>query len=279
MSEDTGMISHYVDGPAGRLHYQVAGEGKPVVLLHGGGPGAYGYSNYRRNVGPLSRNNKVIVVDLPGFGQSSSRAAPGSIFAAMAEGLKEILDHAGIEKASLVGNSLGGGTSLRFALDNAERVDKLILMGSGGSLPITSTFPTEGLLRMLHFYDGEGPTLEKLRRVVDLLVFDPSAITDELLQERLRTATLPQTMANPPLKGRGHNPLDDLWREPLYTLTHKTLVIWGREDRVVPLDAAFILLKTIPNANLHVFPKCGHWAQWEKADEFNQLVDNFLQQD
>lgn len=279
MSEETGMVSHYVESPAGRLHYQVAGEGKPVVLIHGGGPGAYGYSNFRRNVKALSGENKVVVIDLPGFGQSDSRAAPGSIFATMADGLLEILDHARIQKASLVGNSLGGGTSLRFTLDHPERVDKLVLMGTGGSLPITSTFPTEGLLRMLHFYDGEGPSLEKLRRVIELLVFDPGAIPDELLEERLRTATLPQTMANPPLKGRGHNPLDDLWREPLYQLSHRTLVIWGREDRVVPLDAAFILLKTIPNADLHVFSKCGHWAQWEKADEFNQLVGEFLAQD
>jgi len=276
MSEQTGMISHYLNSPKGRLHYQVTGEGKAVVLIHGGGPGAYGYSNFRRNVGPLSNNNKVIVIDLPGFGQSDSRSMPDSIFATMAEGLLEILDHAGVDKASLVGNSLGGGTALRFTLDNPERVDKLILMGTGGSLPITSTFPTEGLLRMLNFYDGEGPSLEKLRRVVDLLVFDPSAITDELLEERLRTATLPQTLANPPLKGRVHNPLDDLWREPLYTLKHKTLLVWGREDRVVPLDAALILLKTIPNADLHIFSKCGHWAQWEKADEFNELVDSFL---
>ncbi len=276
MPEEASMTSHYVDSSAGRLHYQVAGKGKPVVLIHGGGPGAYGYSNFRRNIGPLALSNRVIVIDLPGFGQSASRPAPGSIFAAMADGLREVLDHAEVEKASLVGNSLGGGTSLRFTLDNPDRVDKLVLMGTGGSLPITSTFPTEGLLRMLHFYDGEGPSMEKLRRVVDLLVFDPASITDELLEERLRTATLPQTMANPPLKGRGHNPLDDLWREPLYQLHHRTLVIWGREDRVVPLDAAFILLKTIPNADLHVFSKCGHWAQWEKADEFNELVGNFL---
>jgi pimeloyl-ACP methyl ester carboxylesterase len=149
-------------------------------------------------------------------------------------------------------------------------------MGTGGGVPVTSPFPTEGLLRMLTFYDGEGPTLEKLRRVIDLLVFDPSAITEDLIQERFRTATLPQTLANPPLRGRGYNPKDDLWREPLYALQCPTLLIWGREDRVMPLDAAFILLRTIPNAELHVFPQCGHWAQWEKADAFNLLVQDFL---
>jgi len=83
-------------------------------------------------------------------------------------------------------------------------------------------------------------------------------------------------MANPPLRGRGANPADDLWRRPLYQLRHPILVIWGREDRVLPVDAAFVLMKALPNAEMHIFPECGHWAQWEKADRFNGLVATFL---
>jgi 2-hydroxy-6-oxonona-2,4-dienedioate hydrolase/4,5:9,10-diseco-3-hydroxy-5,9,17-trioxoandrosta-1(10),2-diene-4-oate hydrolase len=129
---------------------------------------------------------------------------------------------------------------------------------------------------MLTFYDGEGPTIEKLDKVIDLLVYDRSSITPELVQERFKTATLPQTMANPPLRGQAHNPKNDLWRADIDKLEHKTLLIWGQEDRVLPLDMAFILLKRIPNADLHVFSKCGHWAQWERAEEFNDLVASFL---
>ena len=277
MSTENKPEVRFVESPRGRVGYQEAGEGPAVILIHGGGPGAYGYSNYRKNLYPLvERGNRVIVIDLPGYGQSDYRDSVDGLFNPMAEATLELMDHLGLAKASIVGNSLGGGTAIRLALTHPDRVDKLILMGPGGSLPSTSTFPSEGLLRMLTFYDGDGPTLEKLNKVIDLLVFDRSTITPELVEERFKTATLPQTMANPPLKGQGHNPKNDLWREDIDKLTHKTLLIWGREDRVLPLDMAFILLKRIPNADFHIFSNCGHWAQWERADEFNELVANFL---
>lgn len=270
----------FAESNRGRVAYQEMGEGPTVILIHGGGPGAYGYSNYRKNLVPLAaRGNHVVIVDLPGYGQSDHRKSADGLFAPMAEATLDLIDHLGIEKASIVGNSLGGGTALRLALDHPGRVDKLILMGPGGSLPATSPFPSEGLIRMLTFYDGDGPTVEKLDRVIDALVYDRSSITRELVEERFKTATLPQTMANPPLSGAAHNPKNELWRDRIEGLQHATLIIWGAEDRVLPLDMAFIYLKRIPNADLHVFSKCGHWAQWERADEFNELVGNFLARD
>ena len=260
------------------VHYQEAGQGDPVMLIHGGGPGAYGYSNYRRNIEPLARTNRVIVVDLPGYGQSDAIPLSGGLFDVMAEKMLGLMAEIGLQRASIVGNSLGGGTALRMALSEPSRVDRLVLMGPGGSLPVLSPFPTEGLIRMLTFYDGEGPSVAKLKKVIELLVFDPASIPDELIEERFKAATLPQTLANPPLRGRGANPADDLWRQPLYSLQQRTLIVWGREDRVMPLDAALLLLRAIPNAQLHVFSKCGHWAQWEKSDEFNSLVGNFINQ-
>lgn len=267
----------FVDSPKGKVAYQEEGEGPAVILIHGGGPGAYGYSNYRKNLKPLAAmGNRVIIIDLPGYGQSAYRGTEGGMFGPAAEATVELIDHLGIGKASIVGNSLGGGTAIRTALDHPEKVDKLILMGPGGSLPSTATFPSEGLLRMFNFYEGEGPTLEKLDKVIDLLVYDRSSITPELVAERLKTAMLPGTMANPPLRGAGTNRKNDLWREDLEKIDHPTLLIWGQEDRVLPLDLAFHLLKRIPNADLHVFSKTGHWAQWERADEFNELVGAFL---
>ena len=269
--------TQFVESPKGRIAFHEAGEGPVVILIHGGGPGAYGYSNYRKNLQPLAdRGNRVVIVDLPGYGQSDFRGIEGGLFAAPAEAVVELIEHLGVAKASLVGNSLGGGTALRVAMDHPERVDKLILMGPGGGLSPTSPFPTEGLIRMLTFYEGEGPTIEKLEKVIDLLVFDRSSITPELVRERFKTATLPHTMANPPLRGAAVNPQNELWREPIHTISHRTLMIWGREDRVLPLDMAFVYLQRLPNADLHVFSKCGHWAQWERADEFNELVANFL---
>lgn len=278
MASDALPPSLYMESPNGRLRYHEAGEGPAVILIHGGGPGAYGYSNYRRNMMPIAEKGfRCIVVDLPGYGESDHRdLSVNGLFMPMSEALVELLDHLGLEKASLVGNSLGGGTALRMALDHPGRVDRMVLMGPGGSYPSTSTFPAEGLLRMINFYEGEGPTLEKLDRVLDLLVFDRSTITRELVEERFRTATLPAAMANPPLRGQAAHPKNELWRDDLDKLDHKTLLIWGREDRVLPFDLAFIMLKRIPNCDLHIFSKCGHWAQWERADDFNDLVTDFL---
>lgn len=260
----------FVDVAGTRTRYHDVGQGEPTILIHGGGPGASGFSNYRKNIEPLAEGRRVIVVDLPGFGETEGKLKDGPVFEAMAEFTRAFMDAIGVQKASLVGNSLGGATSLMVALRAPDRVNRLVLMGTGGSQAIFSPMPTEGLRRMATFHAGEGPTLKKLKGVIEMLVFDSSSITEELLAERLKAASRPDTIdifKRPPL---------EVWREPLHKLKHKTLLVWGREDRVVPLDSSFILLKTIPNAQLHIFPKCGHWAQWEKADEFNALVADFL---
>lgn len=256
-----------------KAHYYDIGEGDPVIFLHGGGPGASGLSNYRRNVGPLSKGYRAIVPDLPGFGETENKLAPGAVFDAMGQFVRGFMDAIGVQSADFVGNSMGGGTALNVALRAPERARKLILMGTGGSQAVFTPMPTEGLKRMRSFFLGSGPSMEKLKAVIDHLVFDPSSITPALLEERLKAASRPDLQSNSVF----HRPVwGDLWREDLASLKHPTLLVWGREDRVVPLDSSFLLLKSIPNAQLHVFPKCGHWAQWEKADEFNALVADFL---
>lgn len=277
MTEDVAMTSHFATLKGCKIHYQTAGSGEVLLLIHGGGPGAFGYSNYRHNVEALSQHNQVVLIDLPGFGQSDAMPIEGSMFEAMAEAGLAVLDDMGVSKASVVGNSLGGGTALCMALAQPERINKLVLMGPGGGLPLHTPFPTEGLLRMMHFYEGEPPTLERLKRVIELLVFDSSGMTEELLEERFKAATRPDIVANPPLRGRGAHPNDQLWRAPLETLNHPILILWGKEDRILPMEMAFPFLKTLPNSELHIFPQCGHWVQWEKADEFNQIVDSFIQ--
>ena len=277
MAKPTMPESHYADLPAGRIRYHEVGSGPAVIFIHGGGPGAYGYSNFSLNMQAMAdKGFRSIVYDHPGFGESTNRKINGGMFDAMAAALLELMDFLGLDKASLVGNSLGGGTALVMALDHPERVDKLILMGPGGGMPVTSTFPTEGIMRMATFYDGDGPSLEKVDRVIDLLVYDRSDITPELVKQRLETATRPEVLASPPLAGQVHNKANDMWRRDLESIAHETLIIWGMEDRVLPVDMAFQFLRRIPNADLHIYSKCGHWAQWEKADEFNSLIADFI---
>jgi 4,5:9,10-diseco-3-hydroxy-5,9,17-trioxoandrosta-1(10),2-diene-4-oate hydrolase len=169
---------------------------------------------------------------------------------------------------------MGGGIALKIALDTPARVDRLVLMGTGGGQALFSPMPTEGLRRMRAFFSGGGSSIEKLKSVLELLVYDQSSITPELIQERLDAASRPNVKDNVIYS---RLPWGDLWRENLASVIQPTFLIWGREDRVVPLDASFLLLKTLPNGQVHIFPNCGHWAQWEKAREFNVLVGQFLE--
>jgi 2-hydroxy-6-oxonona-2,4-dienedioate hydrolase/4,5:9,10-diseco-3-hydroxy-5,9,17-trioxoandrosta-1(10),2-diene-4-oate hydrolase len=183
-----------------------------------------------------------------------------------------LMDALKIDAADLVGNSLGGAAALMAALSAPNRVRRLVLMGPGGGLPVFTPFPTLPLLKLINFYDGSPPTAERLRAALEQLVFDPTSVTDELVAERLANCLRPDVMSHPPIRGRIP---EDIWREPIGKLQQPTLLIWGRDDRVIPLDSSLILLRLIPNARLHVLPR-GHWAQWECADEFNVLVEQFL---
>jgi 2-hydroxy-6-oxonona-2,4-dienedioate hydrolase/4,5:9,10-diseco-3-hydroxy-5,9,17-trioxoandrosta-1(10),2-diene-4-oate hydrolase len=151
-------------------------------------------------------------------------------------------------------------------------------MGPAGGYSVLGATPSEGVMSLLSFYEPPGPSLERLRAFIKYLVYDPSTISDELLAQRLEKATAPETAKYMPLRLRRDRPVrgTDLWRERLDQIQHETLIIWGREDRVNLLDQSLLLAKQIPNARLLVLPKCGHWAQWEKADEFNRIVGDFL---
>lgn len=259
------------------IHYVDIGSGEPLMLLHGGGPGAGGLTNYSRNLEALGARYRVIVPDLPGYGGSSKEPIPGPRFAAYADAMLGLLDGLGIAKAHVVGNSLGGGTAIKMALEAPQRLGKLILMGPAGLVSAYSRIPTEGARLIFEYYGGEGPTREKLERFIRLMIYDGSNLTDALLEERFQASIAPDVLASPPL-GRGQIPiLEELWRDPrLATLGTETLVLWGRDDRVNPLATAEILMNQLPNARMVSFTKCGHWVQWERARAFDALVLSFL---
>lgn len=282
---DFDATSGYAKAGAFSLHYHEAGEDTagrlPVVLLHGGGPGASAWSNFGPNLGVLSATFRTLAVDQPGFGRSDKPEVQGNYFRFAADALAALLDTLEIDKVHLVGNSLGGGTAVRFALTRPDRVGRLALMGPGGlSLNLFAPDPTEGIRRLYEFSAPPGPSRDKLEAFVRTMVFDQSLVTDDLLDERFRAASDPEALAAMASMGASFMQPDTfedglLWREA-YRLRHRVLLVWGREDRVNPLDGAFAALKLIPKAQLHVFPRCGHWAQLECFDEFNRLVTAFL---
>lgn len=263
-------IGRRVDANGIGTNYLEAGEGTPVVLVHGSGPGVSAYANWRLTIPDLASEHRVLAPDMAGFGFSDK---PGNYsMEGWVQQLDAFLTALQLDKVSLVGNSFGGGLALAFAARWPERVDKLVLMGSMGV-----TFPiTEGLDRVW----GYEASIENMRSVLDFFAFDRTLVNDELAELRFRASIEPgmqeafSSMFPAPRQRWVESMTTPL--EQIAALPHETLIIHGRDDRVIPLDNAWQLLQIINRAQLHVFGRCGHWTQIEHAKAFNNLLLGFL---
>lgn len=264
------------------IHYNDAGprDGEVVVMLHGSGPGATGWANFHRNIDSLvAASYRVILIDFPGWGRSDVFLnTSGSRSDFNGRIVKGLLDLLGIERAHLIGNSMGGHSATAFALDNPERVGKLVLMGGGTGGPSQFVpMPTEGIKLLNQVY--REPTLENVKRMMNIFVFDPSTLTDELLQLRVDNMVARRDHLENWVKSLAAYPRQFTDYGPrLSEIKAPALVIWGRDDRFVPFDIGLRLLWGMPNAELHVFNRCGHWAQWEHAEKFNRMVLEFFRE-
>jgi 4,5:9,10-diseco-3-hydroxy-5,9,17-trioxoandrosta-1(10),2-diene-4-oate hydrolase len=268
------------------IFFAETGTGPAVVLLHGGGPGASGASNYSRNIDALAPHFRVIVPDMPGYGRSTKQVDQSDPFGYLADMIRGLLDELGIDTAHLIGNSYGGAAALRLALDSPHRVGKLVLMGPGG-IGSTRGVPTAGLRSLLSYYGGDGPSRLKLESFIrTYLVYEGDSVPDEVIDLRYQASIDPEVIANPPLRRpSGPLALRTLWRmdltrdSRLKDLQTPTLVLWGKEDKVNRPAGGPMLLNTMPNAELVMTSHTGHWMQWERAELFNQLVTEFLRPD
>lgn len=263
-----------------KVHYNDVGpaSGQVIVMLHGSGPGATGWANFHRNVAPFAAAGyRVLLIDMPGFGRSDAFLnTAGSRSDFNGRIVKLVLDQIHVERAHLIGNSMGGHGSMAFALAYPERVGKLVLMGGGTGGPSQFVpMPTEGIKLLNHVY--REPTLENVKRMMNVFVFDASALTDDLLQLRVDNMLARRDHLDNWVKSLAANPKQFSDYGPrLGEVKAPALIIWGRDDRFVPFDIGLRLLWGMPNAEMHVFNRCGHWAQWEHADKFNRMVLAFL---
>ncbi|MDD2989730.1 MAG: alpha/beta fold hydrolase [Zoogloea sp.] len=261
-----------------QLHYNDIGEGaETVVMLHGSGPGASGWANFNRNIEPLANAGyRVILMDCPGWSKSDPIVCTGSRSDLNARALKGLLDGLGLDKVHIIGNSMGGHSAVAFALANPARVGKLVLMGGGTGGPSQFVpMPTEGIKLLQGLY--REPTIENLKKMMAVFVFDSSSLTEELFQARLDNMLARRDHLDNFVKSLAANPKQFPDFGPrLGEVTAPALVIWGRDDRFVPMDVGLRLIWGMPNAELHIFNRCGHWAQWEHADKFNRMVLDFL---
>jgi 2-hydroxy-6-oxonona-2,4-dienedioate hydrolase len=262
-----------------QVHYNDQGEGaETVVMLHGSGPGASGWANFNRNIEPLlTAGYRVVLMDCPGWSKSDPIVCRGSRSDLNATALKGLLDVLGLERVHILGNSMGGHSAVAFTLSYPERVGKLVLMGggTGGASPFVP-MPTEGIKLINGLY--REPTIDNLKKMMNVFVYDPSDLTEALFQTRLDNMLSRRDHLENFVASLAANPKQfPDFSARLAEIKAKTLVIWGRNDRFVPMDVGLRLIAGIANSELHVFNNCGHWAQWEHADTFNRLVLDFLQ--
>lgn len=267
--------SRFVKTPLATIHVNEAGptDAPALILLHGSGPGATGWSNFSKNIPVLAEHYRVIAADMPGWGESDpvswqDRDHPTN--------LAHLMDELGLARASLIGNSMGGGTTIRFGYEHPERVTTLITMGA--SCGAAGLFGAGGLsegLKMLQRGYRE-PTFETMRQLVDVMTFDSTFATDALIQARAdMVASHPEHNRNF-IDGTGKRPIVELDFARAATIGAPTLLFHGRDDRVVHFENSLRLVQLIPDARLVLINRCGHWLQIEHADEFNRTVLSFL---
>lgn len=266
----------------GVLRYREAGDGPPLVLLHGSGPGVTGWRNFRGNLDFFAQRFRTIILEFPGFGVSDEFDVPHPMLAAQ-RAVPLFLDGLGLDRVSIIGNSMGGGVAIDFALQHPERVERLVTIGGiGGNL--YSSFPGEGIKLLSEFTDN--PTRERLVAWLHSMVYDPALVTDELIEERWTQATDPDTLAGAQ-RMYGKESIDRMvaaqrastdvpqWAN-MRSIAAPTLVTWGRDDRVSPVDMSIIPMRLLPRGEVHIFPDCGHWVMIEQKEAFESTVMAFL---
>ncbi|MBM3940948.1 MAG: alpha/beta fold hydrolase [SAR202 cluster bacterium] len=258
-----------------RIHYNEAGSGPALLCFHGGGSGANAWGNTRFNIAELAKHFTVILVDLPGYGESAKdfpldpNEYRDSFNARIVKGL---MDVKGIRKAHFYASSMGGYVGIRFAIDYPDRLDKLVLQAAGPNRdPVLTPRPLEGIKALGEFV--QHPDRAHMEAMMRLFIPDDDLRTPELVEERWRAASRPGHVE---FQRRVRGMRSSVLLEDARNVKHPVLVLWGANDRMVPLDESLANLWVFPNVRLHIWGHAGHFIQYEKTDEFNRTVIDFL---
>jgi 2-hydroxymuconate-semialdehyde hydrolase len=253
-------------------NYQDVGAGEPVLLLHGSGPGVSAWANWRLTIGDLSPHFRLLAPDLAGFGYSER--VPGLAYTRdlWLQQIVDFLDAVEIDRVHLIGNSFGGSMALALAVAHPERVNRIVLMGSVG-VPFELTPGLDAVW-------GYEPSIENMRRIMGIFAYNQNLVGDQLVQLRYEASSRPGVQESyasmfPAPRQRWVEAMSHP-TESIRSLAHATLLVHGRDDKVIPLSTSLTLLELIHDSRLHIFGQCGHWTQIEHAAAFAHLVKNFL---
>lgn len=253
-------------------NYHDIGSGDPILLLHGSGPGVSAWANWRLCFQSLSTNFRLLAPDLAGFGFTEFPEGLSFNRETWLKQMIDFLDALGLDRVHVIGNSFGGSMALALAIQHPERVNKLLLMGSVG-VPFQLT---EGLDAVW----GYTPSFENMQAIMQIFAYDQSLVGDALVQSRYQASLRPKTRAAyeamfPAPRQRWVEAMAHP-EDAIRTVRHPTLMVHGRDDKVIPLSTSLTLLKWIDNSQLHIFSRCGHWTQIEHAQAFATLANDFF---
>lgn len=255
-------------------HYHEDGEGEAILLIHGSGPGVSAWANWRLVFPILSKHFHLYAPDVVGFGYTQRPEGIRYSIDVWAEHMIDFIDTAIKRKVSIIGNSFGGAIAMHVAKRRPDLINKLVLMGSMGMEHSIA----DGLDKVW----GYTPSLENMRELIKIFAFDQGmADNDDLVEMRYHSSIQEgfqeSFSAMFPAPRQRHVDAMALSKEDLQQIAVPVLIIHGREDRVIPLEeTSFKLVRAIPDAQLVVFPRCGHWVQIEKTNEFTATVTEFL---
>lgn len=267
---------HYIDiapiqGLPQRVHYHDMGEGEVVIFLHGAGGGASGYSNFKGNYPVFAQAGyRTLVPDLLGYGLSSKADLPQYDLDFFIHGVKGLVDGLGLKKVTLLGNSLGGAVALGYALAFPEDVSRLILMAPGGVEDLDTYLAMPGIANMFEIYKSGKTGAEAMRAVMTMQLFDPSLLSDEIINERAPIAATQTQAARSILKVPNMT-------TRLHELQCPVFGFWGVNDLFNPVSGTTKLMENCPQARMVLVNRCGHWVQVEHRDLFNRSCIDFLQ--
>ena len=266
----------YVDVGGGiTMHYHEAGSGErgTVLFVHGSGPGASGWSNFKSNYPYFAeRGFRTVVPDTMGYGYSTKVESGAYSLDDVASQYKALADAVGVSKATVVGNSQGGAIAITLALNYPEFVERLVLMAPGGLETRETYMAMEGIKAMIRVLYKEGVSKETMRKVFKLQLHDESKITDEIIEERYQVAMTQHK--------------DNIARIQVSNLEERlggircpVLCFWGMNDKFCPVSGASKIASRCDNARTMLISNCGHWVMVEYGKLFNELTLKFMGDD